>query len=153
MDDASRGLKNRPLWICPECGARLAGRNMWHSCGTYTFQDLFAGSSPDVTDAALAIITACEQFGDVQVIPQKTRLAFVARVRFSTLVPRKNFLIVGFALHRWIDHPRIVRTDDFGPRWRYHSVRVTDASGADAELLGWLRESYDLVGMQEELPE
>jgi hypothetical protein len=152
MDDASRGLKNRPLWICPDCGARLASRNLWHSCGTFTFQDLFSGSSDDVTDAASAVIAACEQFGDVQVVPQKTRLAFVARVRFSVLMPRRKFLIVGFALHRWIDHPRIVKTDDFGPRWRYHYVRITDASGVDPELLGWLHESYTSVGQQEDPP-
>jgi uncharacterized protein YlaI len=152
MDDASRGLKNRPLWICPHCGARLASRNLSHSCGTFTFDDLFARSTDAVRDAALAVIGTCEEFGDVQVLPQKTRLAFVARVRFAVLMPRRTWLIVGFGMHRWIDHPRILRTDDFGPRWRYHYLRLGDASEVDAELVGWLRESHDLVGMQEELP-
>jgi Domain of unknown function (DUF5655) len=152
MDDASRGLKNRPLWICPDCGARLASRNLWHSCGTFTFDDLFTRTTDTVTDAARALISACQQFGDIQVLPQKTRLVLVARVRFSSLVPRKNSVIVGFALHRWIDHPRIEKTDDFGSRWRYHYVRMTDASGVDAELLGWMRESYDVVGQRADLP-
>jgi hypothetical protein len=152
MDDASRGLKNRPLWICPDCGARLTSRNLWHSCGAFSFDDLFAGSTEGVTDAARTLIAACERFGDVQVLPQKTRLVLVARVRFSSLVPRKNSLIVGFALHRWLDNPRVEKTDDFGARWRYHYLRISDASGVDAELLGWMRESYDVVGQQEELP-
>ena len=151
MDDASRGLKNRPLWICPDCGARLASRNLWHSCGTFSFEDLFAGAADTVADAARMLITACEQFGDVQVLPQKTRLALVARVRFSSLVPRKKFLIVGFALHRWIDHPRIARTEDYGPRWRYHYLRLAEPSGVDSELLGWMRESYEVVGLQQEV--
>jgi hypothetical protein len=34
------------LWICPRCGARLPSRNLWHSCGTFTLEDLFAKSSP-----------------------------------------------------------------------------------------------------------
>ena len=28
------------LWICPRCGARLVSPNLWHSCGTFTVEDL-----------------------------------------------------------------------------------------------------------------
>jgi hypothetical protein len=54
--------------------------------------------------------------GDVQVLPQKTRLVCVARVRFAGLSPRKNGFRAGFALHRWLDSQRIVKTADYGPR-------------------------------------
>ena len=50
--------------------------------------------------------------GDVQVIPQKTRLTCVARVRFAGLQPRKNGSLASFALHRWLDSPRIIKTAD-----------------------------------------
>jgi hypothetical protein len=38
--------------ICPRCGARLVTRNLWHSCGTYTLEDLFPTSEPVVLDLA-----------------------------------------------------------------------------------------------------
>ncbi len=90
--------------------------------------------------------------GDVQVLPQKTRLVAVARVRFAGLEPRSRGFVVRFALHRWLASPRVVRTVDYGPRWRSHEVRVRTASDLDEELRGWLQESCDTVGLREGLP-
>lgn len=89
--------------------------------------------------------------GDVQVLPQKTRLVCVARVRFAGLTPRKDGFLATFSLHRWLDSPRIVKTVDYGPRWRAHSVLVTTAADLDDELRAWLQESHDTVGMQRDL--
>ena len=36
-------------------------------------------------------------------IPQKTRLVCVARVRFAGLSPRRRGFQASFALHRWLD--------------------------------------------------
>ena len=90
--------------------------------------------------------------GDVQVIPQKTRLTCVARVRFAGLQPRKEDFLASFALHRWLDSPRIVRTADYGPRWRAHFVLVRSEADLDNGLRVWLQESHDVVGMQSDLP-
>ena len=86
--------------------------------------------------------------GDVQVIPQKTRLVAVARVRFAGLVPRKHGLLANFALHRWVVSERIVKTDDYGARWRFHHVRIRTSADVDDELRHWLQESHDTVGLQ-----
>ena len=79
-----------PLWHCPKCGARLITRNLWHSCGRFTLEALFAGSGPGVLAAARKYVTLLESLGDVQVLPQKTRLVAVARVRFAGLYPRRR---------------------------------------------------------------
>jgi hypothetical protein len=89
--------------------------------------------------------------GDVQVIPQKTRLVCVARVRFGGLYPRKSGFRVGFALRRWIDSPRIIKTVDYGPRWRGHFVDVQVLEDLDKELRTWLQEAHDTVGVQDDL--
>jgi hypothetical protein len=89
--------------------------------------------------------------GDVQAIPQKTRLTCVARVRFAGLQPRRDSFLASFALHRWLDSPRIVKTVDYGPRWRAHFVLVRAQSDLDDELGAWLQESHDIVGMQSDL--
>ena len=44
--------------------------------------------------------------------------------RFAGLQPRKNGFLASFALHRWLDSPRIIKTVDYGPRWRAHFVLV-----------------------------
>jgi hypothetical protein len=146
-------VAEQPLWHCPKCGARLVSRNLWHSCGRFTLDALFSGSSPEVLAAARTYVTLLESLGDVQVLPQKTRLVAVARVRFAGLSPRKNDFLASFALHRWLTSPRIVKTADYGPRWRAHYVRIASPADLDGELRAWLQESHDIVGVQRDLTE
>jgi hypothetical protein len=142
-----------PLWQCPKCGARLVSRNLWHSCGRFTLEALFSGAAPEVIDAARRYVALLESLGDVQVLPQKTRLVAVARVRFAGLYPRKGHFLASFALHRWLADRRIVKTVDYGSRWRGHYVRIASARDLDNELRAWLQESHDIVGMQSDLTE
>jgi Domain of unknown function (DUF5655) len=128
-----------PLWICPACGAR------------FTLEELFAGARPGVLDLARRYVEMLYALGDVQVIPQKSRLVCVARVRFAGLEPRRTGFLVNFALHRWLDSPRIVKTTDYGPRWRAHRIWVRSDADLDEELRAWLQESHDLVGLQTDL--
>ena len=146
-------VTERSLWHCPKCGARLVTRNLWHSCGRFTLEALFSGSTPEILAAARKYVALLESLGDVQVLPQKTRLVAVARVRFAGLYPHKNDFLASFALHRWLASPRIVKTTDYGPRWRAHFVRIRSADDLDDELRAWLQESHDVVGMQSDLAE
>jgi uncharacterized protein DUF5655 len=136
------------LWICPDCGARLVSRNLSHSCGTFSLEALFAGSTPRTLSLARDYVAMLHGLGDVQVLPQKTRLVAVARVRFAGLSPRRDGFVANFALHHWLTGPRIVKTEDYGPRWRFHHVRVNSQDDLDDELRGWLQESHDVVGLQ-----
>jgi hypothetical protein len=144
-------VPEHPLWHCPKCGARLVTRNLWHSCGRFTLDALFSRSAPGILAAARKYVALLESLGDVQVLPQKTRLVAVARVRFAGLYPRKEHFVAGFALHRWLENDRIVKTIDYGPRWRYHFVRITSTADLDDELGAWLQESHDVVGLQSDL--
>src|SRR5262245_49877649 len=109
-------VTERSLWHCPTCGARLVSRNLWHSCGRFSLEALFSGSATGVVAAARKYVTLLESLGDVQVLPQKTRLVAVARVRFAGLYPHKNDFLAAFALHRWLANRRIVKTVDYGPQ-------------------------------------
>ena len=151
MRSRPRSSEQPPLWICPKCGARLITRNLWHSCGRFTLASLFRGARPGVLGLAREYVRMLQSLGDVQVIPQKTRLVCVARVRFGGLYPRKSGFLAAFALRRWIDSPRIVKTADYGPRWRGHFVAVQSHDDLDGELRAWLQEAHDTVGVQDDL--
>jgi hypothetical protein len=141
-----------PVWTCPRCGARLVSRNLWHSCGRFTLEDLFAGATPGVLELAREYVEMLHSLGDVQVLAQKTRLVCVARVRFAGLLPRRRGFQATFALHRWLDSPRVVKQVDYGPRWRGHHVNVQQRADLDDKLRGWLQEAHDVVGLQADLP-
>lgn len=88
--EADEGLP--PISICPRCGARLVTKNLWHSCGTFTLEGLFSRSEPAVLDLARKYVALLTSLGDVQVIPQKTRLTCLARVRFAGLSAAQGWL-------------------------------------------------------------
>jgi hypothetical protein len=50
-----------------------------------------------------------------------------------------------------LDCPRIVKTADYKPRWRGHFVLVRSDTDLNKELLAWLQEAYDIVGLQSDL--
>jgi hypothetical protein len=129
----------------------LISRNLWHSCGRFTLEDLFANAPREVVELARQFVALLDSLGDVEVLPQKTRLVCVARVRFAGLTPRKNGFRVAFALRRWLTSPRIVQKADYGPRWRGHFVDIRSATDLDDELRAWLRESHDTVGIQDDV--
>ena len=106
------------------------------------------GAAPGVLELARAYVAMLRSLGDVQVIVQKTRLVCVARVRFAGLIPRKHGFQATFALHRWLDSPRVVKRVDYGPRWRGHHVSIQANTDLDDELRGWLQEAHDVVGLQ-----
>jgi Domain of unknown function (DUF5655) len=151
MDDGTQREEPPEIWICPQCGARLVSRNLWHSCGRFSLESLFASADQQALDLARKYVALLHRLGDVQVIPQKTRLVCVARVRFAGLEPRKHGFLASFALHRWLDTPRVVKTVDYGPRWRVHYLRVLAEDDLDDEMITWLQEAHDTVGVQSDL--
>jgi hypothetical protein len=75
----------------------------------------------------------------------------VARVRFAGFTPRKSGFIATFALQRRLDSPRVVKIEDYGPRWQIHHIRIYAPEDLDNQLREWLQESHDIVGMQRDL--
>lgn len=90
------------------------------------------------------MVRAC---GPVRMIPQKTRIVFQARVRFAGCYPRKSHLLCGLALAHRLDTPRIIKIEEYARHFISHQFRVYSKEDLDAEVQGWLRESYD-VGAQ-----
>jgi hypothetical protein len=140
------------LWTCPKCGAKLITRNLAHSCGRATLDDWKARMGPRARrlyHRFERMIAAC---GKYHVAPAKTRIAFLARVRFAgiTHVSEKG-MTCAFSLPQPVRSDRFVKVEEVVPGWWVHRLRVSDPGELDDELQAWLRESYRLMGMQERL--
>jgi hypothetical protein len=138
----------RPLWHCPRCGAPLVTRNLAHSCGTFSLDALFAGKAPSVRAAFERLRSVIEACGPVQMLPQKTRVVFVTRMRFAAAMPRSRWLEGHLILARRVADPRFFRIVRYGPTAYTHSYRAADASFFDAAFAALVRESY-IRGRQE----
>jgi hypothetical protein len=118
---------------------------MWHSCGRYELETLFVRSEPQVLELCQQLIALVQEVcGPVTVIPQKTRLAIQARVRFMACYPRKTHILCHFWFKRRIEHPRFVKIEELGPRAVLHYVRIRSEQDMDETFAGWVQEAYVL---------
>lgn len=139
-----------PLWKCPKCGERFVTKNIWHACGKFKVEDLFARSDPHVIELFNKFAEMIRACGPVTIIPQKTRVAFQVRVRFAGCYPRKSHLLCGIALPRVDPDPRFFKREEFAPHFIGHSFRAYSEADLDADVQQWMRESYE-VGEQKHL--
>lgn len=142
----------RPLWTCPKCGAKFVNPKQWHSCGRATLAEWKRRMTPAaraIYDRFESLVAAC---GEYHVSPAKTRITFLARVRFCGITSiRGERVEVGFALPARLTSPRLGRIREEVPGWWSHHLVVTDPAQLDDQVAGWIRRSYRLMGMQERL--
>lgn len=130
------------LWRCPKCGVGLVSRNLAHACGEHSIERFLGGKSAHACalfERFVALIAAC---GEYEVAPARTRVAFLARVRFASVnrVGRDS-IDVHFVLPRALTSPRFRRVEQLG-RLHVHHLRLTRVEDCDEELAAWLRLSY-----------
>ena len=51
------------IWLRPKCGARLVSRNLWHSCGRFSLDELFASAAPGVLELAREYVAMLRSLG------------------------------------------------------------------------------------------
>lgn len=83
-------------------------------------------------------------------IPQKTRVVFMVRMRFAGATPRKSYLLCHFVLPRPIDSDRFQKIEKFSPRCYGHYLPVHSAAELDHDVAAWLQEAY-AMGQQKDL--
>ncbi len=138
------------LWSCPKCGHRFTTKNMWHSCSNYPLEHHFEGCLPIVRSTFDRFLEVIESFGTVEVIPQKTRIAVQARVRFASCVTRKKWLVASLWLTRRVSHPRLQRVEELGPTTFSHQFRLDSPDDLDLPFCALVEESY-AVGLRKHL--
>jgi hypothetical protein len=143
-------VTERPLWSCPTCGRPFANRNQSHACGRHDLAHHFLRKSLDVRRLFDAVTAAIEAIGPVQVLPEKTRIAFQTRMSFAQVTPRRNWLDGHVVLARRLEHPRFRSIQTISPRNHVHAFRLTRLADIDDDFRAWLAEAYE-VGAQRHL--
>lgn len=125
-------------------------RNMQHSCGKHTLAALFANSDPEVFNIFKKFRKMVRATGPVIEIPQKTRVAFMVRVRFAGAYPRKNYLLCAFGLPRRSRNKRFFKVEEYSPHFVGHYLRVYSQEELNDQVQRWLHEARS-VGTREVL--
>lgn len=138
-------MRKRPLWRCPKCGWRFANRKQWHSCVRVPLAAHFKGKNPMVRKTFDALVAAVRQNGPVTIVGSKTRIAFMVRMRFAAVTPKKEVLRGHLMLMRRVREPRFFRV-----RGSLHEFRLVHPKEIDRRFRQLLAEAYK-VGQQKNL--
>jgi Domain of unknown function (DUF5655) len=139
----------KPLWPCPACGRGFANARQPHACGRYDLEDHFAGKPPLVREIYEAFLALLSGLGPVTVLPEKTRIAFQARMSFAQLTVRRRWVLGHFVLAQRAEDPLFAKVETISPRNHIHHFRL-DAPTEVEKLESYAREAYR-VGRQEHL--
>jgi hypothetical protein len=143
-------LNPPPLWRCERCGREFANRNQSHACGRHDLEHHFAGKAPEIRALFDAVVAAIRDIGPVEILAEKTRIAFHVRMSFAQVTPRTAWLDGHVVLARRLDSPRFRSEQTFSPRNHVHVFRIEKLMDIDAEFRAWMAEAY-AVGQQQHL--
>jgi len=124
---------------------------MWHSCDRFTLKELFAKCDPAVLRLFRRFEKMVRACGPVTMVPQKTRVVFMVRVRHVAVYPHKNYLLCSLALPKRQRSLRFSKIEKYTSRFIGHYTRIDSEDQLDAQLQRWLHESY-AVGKQDSPP-
>jgi hypothetical protein len=133
------------MWTCPRCGHRFRWRDQSHSCTSVAVADHLNGKPPAVAELYGGLERTVLALGpDVQVEAVKTRIAFVARMRFAVATVQRRGLRCHVILHRALEHPRVVSAEAVGPTAVVNVFRLDRPEDLDDDVRSWLAEAYEL---------
>jgi uncharacterized C2H2 Zn-finger protein len=134
------------LWQCPRCGAHLLRKNLSHSCGDHSVEKFLRGKSERGRRLFASFAAMVARCGPHHVAPAKTRVAFMALVRFAS-VNRvgDDFIDVHLVLPRRLLSPRFKKVEHLANCYVHH-LRLRDDAELAAELKAWLLASYHEYG-------
>jgi hypothetical protein len=141
----ARASVKKEGWRCPECGRRFRQRTREHSCAVVTVAAHLERASSEVKQTFAALQDSLAHIGPHAIVPVKTMILLRATANFAGIVVRKECLHLEFVLERPVEHSRIHKRQQYGPRKYTHHVRLTSPADVDERLLSWVRESYQAV--------
>lgn len=107
--------------------------------------DAMFAKRPEAKLVFEVLMPTIESFGtDVDVAPKKGYLSVRRTKQFAILQPAAGRLDVGIQLKGVASTNRLEASGSFNAMLS-HRVRVTSPDEIDAELLGWLRDAYNLA--------
>ena len=105
---------------------------------------LFAGKEPVALETYRALISALHAFGPFVEAPKKTSIHLGRRSAFAGVHPRKAAILLVIRTESPIESPRIRKLERVSANRWHNEMLLSAPSEVDAEVLGWLRQGYDL---------
>lgn len=103
-----------------------------------------AGVEPETLELYRTLCRALRKIGKFTEEKKKTSIHLVRTTAFAGVHPRKKHLVITIKASRPIASERIFKSEQTSKSRWHHEVKLANAAGIDAELLGWLAEAYEI---------
>ena len=139
------------MWVCPRCGARFVGRNMWHSCGPWTVEGFLEGKGPRARELLRRVREAHAQVWALRLRADENGRWIhgegAVRGGSASLRTGDDVWILAEAAD---PQPALTKVEHIPKENWVYTLRIPSPEELDEEVLVWLREAYD-VGLQRHL--
>ncbi|MGC4038613.1 MAG: DUF5655 domain-containing protein [Chitinophagaceae bacterium] len=110
----------------------------------YIELDHLKDKEPVVTSIYEKLIKELQKFGTLKIEPKKTSIHLCNRFGFAGVYTRKDYINLEVHLKNKLASKRVSKVEQGSPNRFHHTIRINSAKEIDKELLGWLKEAYDL---------
>jgi hypothetical protein len=111
----------------------------------FTVSSHFQEKGAIVTHIYDRLMQSLKKFGPVTESPKKTSIHLERTTAFAGIYTRQNYLLVHFRTTQPIANRRIHNCEQLSANRYKHSIKLESIQEVDRELLGWLKEAYDLA--------
>jgi len=104
----------------------------------------FEGRSPVVRQIYAEILAVAGNFGPFEEDPKKTSIHLNRRSAFAGVATRKDCLILTVKAEEDIESPRVSKHEQASAHRWHLEIRLHTPGEVDSEVVGWLRNSYEM---------
>jgi hypothetical protein len=113
-------------------------------------EDHLSGRPPSVVATYRAYEAMARSLGEVEVLAEKTRIAFHRRMSFAVAMILADRVRAHVVLAERRDDPRFTRVETYSPRNHVHTWEMSSPEKVDEQVRTWLEAAY-AVGEQRHL--
>ena len=132
-------------WICPVCKKEFEQRMQPHTCARVPVDVHFQGKPPIIRMIYDRLIQEANRFGRITVNPTESSIEVKSSATFLTIRPLADRAEIEFFLRRVEDREPITSSTRISRERVLHTATLDNIMQVKERLVGWLRESYDLV--------
>lgn len=134
------------MWKCPKCERDFQKTNQSHSCReAYPIEKHFNGKlkAKELYDFLVSKITS--EVGPFTVDSRECCIHFVKGRTFTACWPIKDKIRIDFSLDREVVIKNLYKMEKLSLNRYLYYLEIDDESKINSELLGWLKDSYNLA--------
>ena len=106
----------------------------------------FENRDASVRETYNAILRSARKLGPVKEDPKKTSIHLLRKTAFAGIATRKAGLILTLKSASDVANKRIARREQASAHRWHLEIKLHAPSEVDKEIIGWLKQAYDLAG-------